>query len=68
MTINGETAAIPDVYTFSDVVDEACGKLMDKQIKYSIKRITEMEENLANMERELNDFLEKSNFLGNKIS
>jgi len=64
MTINGKTAAVPDVYNFSDVVDEACDKLMDKQIKYSIKRIIEMEECLTNMERELDNFLEKSNFPG----
>jgi len=68
MTINGKTAAMPDVYTFSDVVDEVCSKLMDKQIKYSIRRITEMEECLINMERELDDFLMKSNFHKNKIS
>jgi len=68
MTINGKTAAVPDVYTFSDLVDEACDKLMDKQIKYSIRRITEMEEYLANMERELNDFLGKSDFCKNVIS
>jgi len=64
MTINGKIAAVRDVYTFTDVVDEACDKLMDKQIKYSIRRITEMEEYLANMERELDDFLGKSSFPG----
>jgi len=68
MTINGKTAAIPDVYTFSDVVDEACGKLMNKQIEYSIRRITEMEEYLANMERELSDFIGKSDSYRNEIS
>lgn len=68
MTINGKTAAIPEVYTFNDVVDEACGKLMDKQIKYSIRRIVEMEESLDNMERELDDFLGKSDFHKNEIS
>jgi len=68
MTINGKTAAVSDVYTFNDVVDEACGKLLDKQIKYSIRRLTEMEERLANMERELDDFLGKSNSHNNEIS
>ncbi|MCL1959232.1 MAG: hypothetical protein FWF68_06490 [Spirochaetes bacterium] len=68
MTINGKTAAISDVYTFSNVVDEACDKLMEKQIKYSIRRITEMEERLADMERELDDFLGKSDFHRNKNS
>jgi len=68
MTINGKTAAVHDVYTFNDVVDEACDRLLDKQIKYSIRRIMEMEERLANMERELDDFLGKSNFHKNKNS
>jgi len=44
-------------YAFSDVVDQACEKLMDRQIKYSIRRIREMEERLCNLERELDDFL-----------
>jgi hypothetical protein len=50
---------IPDsgFYTFSDVVDRACEGLMDKQIKYSIRRIREMEEQLCLLERELDDFL-----------
>jgi hypothetical protein len=64
MTINGKTAAVHDVYNFSDIVDEACDKLMDKQIKYSIRRIIEMEECLTNMEMELDNFLGKSNFPG----
>jgi len=68
MTINGKTAAATDVYTFSNVVDEACDKLLDKQIKNSIRRITEMEERLAIMERELDDFLGKSDSCRNKIS
>jgi len=44
-------------YAFSEVVDQACEKLMDRQIKYSIRRIREMEERLCNLERELDDFL-----------
>ena len=43
--------------TFSEVVEKACEKLMDRQIKYSIKRIHEMEENLSAIERELDEFL-----------
>jgi hypothetical protein len=50
---------MPEVglYTFSDVVDKACEGLLDRQIKYSIRRIREMEELLCVLERELNDFL-----------
>jgi hypothetical protein len=44
-------------YVFSDVVDKACEGLMDRQIKYSIRRISEMEEHLCELERELDDFL-----------
>jgi hypothetical protein len=44
-------------YSFSDVVDEACEKLKDRQIKYSIRRIHEMRERLYNLEKELDFFL-----------
>jgi hypothetical protein len=62
----------PGNYSFNDVVDEACEKLKDRQIKYSIRRIQEMEECLYNLDRELEDFLgkqdsrEKSDFLPQK--
>jgi len=42
---------------FSDVVDKACKGLLDRQIKYSIRRIHEMEERLCKLESELDDFL-----------
>ena len=45
--------------TFSDVVDEACQKLMDKQVKHSIQRIKAMEQCLTGLEKELDDFLLK---------
>jgi len=44
-------------YAFSEVVDKACEGLMDRQVKYSIRRIREMEDRLCGLERELNDFL-----------
>jgi hypothetical protein len=44
-------------YAFSEVVDKACEGLMDRHIKYSIRRICEMEDQLCKLERELNDFL-----------
>jgi len=66
MTFGEKSAALtgPDqsecsdsIYSFSEVVDSACEKLMDRQIKYSIRRIREMEERLCCLERELDDFL-----------
>lgn len=48
---------MPDVYSFTEVVDEACNKLKDRQIKYSIQRIQAMEDRLSGMEKELDEFL-----------
>jgi hypothetical protein len=61
MTYGKKPAAVSDAYTFSDVVDHACEQLMDRQIKYSIKRIQMMDERLAALEKELDDFLSKRN-------
>jgi len=52
-----KSAVLTNIYTFSDVVDEACDKLMDCRIKYSIRRICEMEECLCDLEKELDAFL-----------
>ena len=52
---------IPEAYSFTKVVDEACGKLMDKQIQYSIRRIQEMRDRLSDIEKELDDFLKDRN-------
>ncbi|MCL2809426.1 MAG: hypothetical protein FWD24_05095 [Treponema sp.] len=47
-----------DLYNFSDVVDKACEGLMERKIKYSIRRIQEMEDILSGLEQELDAFLE----------
>ena len=57
MTLNEKSAAVPGVYSFTEVVDEACSKLKDRQIKYSIQRIQVMEDRLSGMEKELDAFL-----------
>jgi hypothetical protein len=61
MTINEKSAAVSGIISFNDLLDETCEKLMDKQIKNSIRRILEMEERLANMEKELDEFLKTGN-------
>jgi len=57
MTLGDKSAAITDVYEFSDIVDKACEELKDRQIMYSIRRIQEMEEKLCGLERELDAFI-----------
>ncbi|MCL2804890.1 MAG: hypothetical protein FWD26_03015 [Treponema sp.] len=52
-----KTSALTGIYTFSDVVDKACDNLMECQIKYSIRRLLEMEEFLCCLEQELDEFL-----------
>jgi hypothetical protein len=52
-----QTAGQCEFTPFSEVLDEACERLMNQQIKYSIRRIHTMEEKLLNLERELDDFL-----------
>ena len=59
MTLGEKSAGAPCTYTFSDMVDEACEKLMERQIKYSIRQIQKMEETLLCVEKELDVFLEK---------
>jgi transposase len=61
MTYGKKPASVSDVYTFSEVVDRACEQLMDRQIKYSIRRIQVMDERLAELEKELDDFLSQRN-------
>jgi len=58
---NEKIAANADPYTFSDVVDKACESLMDRKIKYSLRRIQEMENILYNLEHELDAFLKMNN-------
>jgi len=52
-----KSSSIADIYAFSDVVDRACEGLMDRKIKYSIRRIQEMDEYLCGLEQELDAFL-----------
>jgi len=57
MTFGKKPAVASGMYSFSEVLDDACGKLMDRQIKYSIRRLADMEERLSDLERELDEFL-----------
>jgi hypothetical protein len=54
---NGKSMTTTDVCTFTDVVDKTFDELMDRQIKYSIRRIQELEDSLSLLEQELDEFL-----------
>jgi len=57
MTLDEKSAAVTGVYEFSEIVDKACEGLKERHIKYSIRRIQEMEDRLCDLERELSDFI-----------
>jgi hypothetical protein len=49
-----EPATFP---SFEAILDTACEGLADRKIRYSIRRIKEMEESLVDLETELDAFL-----------
>jgi hypothetical protein len=51
-----KTAQVSD-FTFDSLLDETCERLLDRQVKYAIQRIYDMEKRLGNLERELDEFL-----------
>ena len=53
----GEKAALGSDITFASLLDETCERLLDRQIKYAIQRIQEMEKRLGSLEHELDEFL-----------
>ena len=52
-----ETTSLVSDITFDSLLDETCERLLDRQIKYAIQRIYEMEKRLGNLEHELDEFL-----------
>jgi hypothetical protein len=56
MTTEEKTSQVSD-FTFDSILDETCERLLDRQVKYAIQRIHEMEKRLINLERELDDFI-----------
>jgi len=47
----------PKAPSFETMLNSTCERLMEKHIRYSIRRIDEMIEELAGLEKELDDFL-----------
>jgi len=51
----GET--LQDPRSFASVLDDACIKLWDRKVRYTLRRIDELGEILEKTERELDDLL-----------
>ena len=47
----------PKESSFETMLDSTCERLREKHIRYSIRRIEEMGQELAALEKELDDFL-----------
>jgi hypothetical protein len=56
-TTAGQQAALYDDVSFDSILDETCERLLDRQVKYAIQRIHEMEQRMDTLERELDEFL-----------
>jgi len=59
-TTAGQQAALYDDVSFDSILNETCERLLDRQVKYAIQRIHEMEQRLDTLERELDEFLSLS--------
>ena len=59
ITGESQNSTEDDLCTFDDVINKACEGLMEQQVKYSIRRILEMQERLSGLEKELDVFLEQ---------
>ena len=49
----------PKDTSFETILDSTCERLREKHIRYSIRRIEEMDQELAVLEKELDDFLSR---------
>ena len=56
----GQQSVPASELAFGTLLDEACERLLDRQVKYSIQRIHELEKRLSNLERELDEFMKSS--------
>ena len=57
--ITGQKVDPVSTLAFDTLLDEACERLMDRQVKYSIQRIHELEKRLGSLERELDEFINR---------
>jgi hypothetical protein len=60
MTFEKKSTIITEEPSFEAVLNTAFERLQEKQIQYSIRRIREMDEELDKIEKELEEFINKS--------
>lgn len=57
MTFERKPVVLTEKPAFETVLDMTCERLKEKHIQYSIRRIREMNEELAVLEKELDEFI-----------
>lgn len=57
MALEKKPMVLTDESSFEVVLDTACDRLREKHVQYSLKRISEMDEELRILEKELDDFI-----------
>ena len=57
MAFEQKPVVLKEAPAFEAMLDTACERLREKQIQYSIRCIKEMENELARLEKELDEFI-----------
>ena len=57
MAYEKKPVILTEEVSFEHVLDTVCERLKERHIQYSIRRIREMDEKLAKLEEELNEFI-----------
>jgi hypothetical protein len=60
MAYEKEYLILTENSSFDAMLDSACERLQDKQTQYSIRRLRELDLQLGELEKELEDFLQNS--------
>jgi hypothetical protein len=64
MTSGKNPAFVSDSMSFEAVLDDTCDRLWDRKVRYSIRRIQEMDAALSALEQDLDEMLLKKNKQG----
>jgi hypothetical protein len=57
MAFEQKPVVLKEPPVFETVLDSVCERLREKQVRYSIRRIMEMEDELDRLEKELEEFI-----------
>jgi hypothetical protein len=57
MSAGEDTSTLLDNGSFEAVLDNACSRLWDRKVRYSLRRIQELQDILEKTERELDEML-----------